>query len=189
MSRVPLRRFQTEGFNVFIATMESDVARRNELLDKHGWEGRRVLGYKIPDWQRPLCWTPEQSSAFIESVYLGANIGAFMWNDMLEEDLTYILLDGQQRLNALEQYWKGEIPVKGEDGRDWYWTELEQSEKNRFLRISFPCLLTHYDDIAVMKEAYNRHNFSGTPHLSHEMAAGAQDFREQEVPPILKYGV
>jgi hypothetical protein len=56
-------------------------------------------GLRLPAYQRPLVWTPEQALALVESVYEGYPIGAFLvWAPSWAEG---ILLDGQQRLAAL----------------------------------------------------------------------------------------
>lgn len=175
--RVPARRFYGEVMSCMLGSIQADTARREALLDEEGWQGRRVLGFKLPAWQRPERWSDAQCERFIESVYLGANIGAYMWNDSLERGLDRILIDGQQRLRAVERYWGGEVALAGEDGRRFLWTDLEPGEQARFLRMSFPFVLTRYNDAALMREAYNRHNFGGTPHLPSEMAAEEADYR------------
>lgn len=182
--RVPARRFYGETMSSMLGSMLVDVDRRNAALDEEGWEGRRVLGFKIPSWQRPQRWSDDQCERFIESVYLGSNIGAYMVNEWSEPELDGILVDGQQRLRAIERYWAGEVSLAGDDARRWLWTDLENGEKAHFLRISFPFVLTRYGDESLLREAYNRHNFGGTPHLASEAADEAGDFRACSSPML-----
>ena len=55
--------------------------------------------WKLPAYQRPLVWEPEQALRLIESVYEGYPIGSLLVWQRTWDDL--ILLDGQQRLAAL----------------------------------------------------------------------------------------
>lgn len=56
-------------------------------------------GWKLPAYQRPLVWAPEQALALVQSVYEGYPIGAFLVWELSWDNA--LLLDGQQRLAAL----------------------------------------------------------------------------------------
>ena len=182
-SMVPKRRFYGETGNTFIGILETQQVNNNKILDQQGWTGRRVLGFKLPEWQRPERWTDEQSASFIESVFLGANIGSFMYNSHLHHELSEIVLDGQQRLRALERYWNGEFSVTGEDGAEHSWTDLSDLGKAHMRRMTFPYVMTQYSTEGLMREAYNRHNFSGTAHLITEMAPDTENMRDAALAP------
>lgn len=182
-SKVPKRRFQGDAGSTWMRTLETGQVARNEILDQQGWNGRRVLGFKLPKWQRPERWTDEQSASFVESVFLGANIGSFMYNSHLHHELSEILLDGQQRLRALERYWNSEFGVTGEDGAEHRWTDLSDLDKAHMRRITFPYVITQYSTEGLMREAYNRHNFSGTAHLITEMAPDTENMRDAALAP------
>ena len=179
MASVPKRRFYHETMVSVLMHLVEGAERQNRLLDEQGWTGRRVLGFKLPSWQRDFCWTDAQCADFIESVYLGANIGHFMANSSLKDEFDLILLDGQQRLRAIERYVAGEIAVPGEDGVLSTWLDLSDDERRHFHRMGFPWLCTQYASEAVLREAYNRHNFSGTPHQPDERAEPG-DFRSSK---------
>lgn len=196
LSRVPRRRFYGEAMQSPMLTFYNEFRhpeRSEAALAEQGWTGRSILGMKLPSWQRPEVWSTEQCVEFIESVYLGANIGQFMVNSHLDPALDRVLLDGQQRMRAVLRYWSGEIGLPGErplvetaeglvedpdvEPEAWFWPELTQQEQAHFLRIPFPFLQTQYGNEALMKAAYNRHNFSGTPHRPVEVAPNAADLR------------
>lgn len=169
-TRFPSRRFYGQSMQTTLQSMLSMRDTQNLVLDKEGYDGRRVLGYKLPAWQRPNVWTDEQSVRFLESVWLGVGIGSFMVNFSNRDDAHMILLDGQQRLRAIERYWDSELVVTGDDGVAYCWSELAEKEQAHFLRIPFPWMETNYNDDAQLREAYNRHNFGGTSHTPEQRA-------------------
>jgi hypothetical protein len=69
-----------------------DLAREYE-------EGELILR---PDWQRYYVWSNKQASQLIESIFLKLPIPLIYL--ALEEDGTYSVVDGQQRLTALIEY-------------------------------------------------------------------------------------
>lgn len=178
LQRFPRRRFYGEAMATSMAVLRMGADQRNAALDAEGWLGRRVLGFKIPEWQRPEVWSEAQCVAFIESVWMGSHIGAFMVNSVLEPHLDQVLVDGQQRLRALERYWNDEFPLCGDDGRAWYWSDLICDEQAHMDRIHFPWMEVRYGDDAILRDVYNRHNFGGSPHLETERALDAGDLRD-----------
>lgn len=169
--RFPVRRFAGQALQTSMQMLLLQRDTQNRLLDAAGYVGRRVMGYKLPAWQRTEVWADEQCVRFIESIWLGVGIGSFMVNFSNHGfDLNLVLLDGQQRLRAIERYLNGELAVTGEDGVSYRWTELSADEHMHFLRIPFPWIETQYHDDAQLREAYNRHNFGGTAHTPEQRA-------------------
>lgn len=169
--RFPSRRLFGQAMQTSMQALLLQRDTQNRVLDAAGYVGRRVMGYKLPAWQRPEVWTDEQCVRFIESIWMGVGIGSFMVNfSHQDDDLHLILLDGQQRLRAIERYLNGELAVTGEDGAAYRWTDLSDDEHRHFLRIPFPWIETQYHDDAQLREAYNRHNFGGTAHTIEQRA-------------------
>lgn len=162
--RVPRRRFYGQQGQTLLGILLLGQDDRNRRLDADRWDGRRILGYRLPEWQRPARWDDPRASRYIESIYLGANVGHYMLNATQEAEFDQILLDGQQRLSAVERYVRGELAVPGEDGVPRFWPDLSEPEQAAFYRIALPCIDTSYADWNLLREAYDRHNFSGTPH-------------------------
>ena len=174
LSRFPARRFYGQMMQTQLHAMSVERDRLNKQLDAAGYVGRRVLGYKLPVWQRQECWTDAQCARFLESVWLGVGLGAFMVNfsgSGLDDDTHMTLLDGQQRLRAIERYWLGELAVQGDDGNCYFWTELTKDEQAHFMRIPFPWICTNYSTDAELRVAYDKHNFGGVAHALSEMAS------------------
>jgi hypothetical protein len=164
LPRYRTRRFFGQSMQTSLHGLMKERDRLNQILDSAGYTGRRVMGYKLPVWQRPAVWTEDQCMRFIESIWLGVGLGAFMVNDNQDMELSQILLDGQQRLMAIERYWRGEFAVQGDDGIAYYWNDLTEQEQRHFYRIPFPWVETRYNTDDELRAAYDRHNFGGTAH-------------------------
>lgn len=124
-------------------------------------EPERIMGYKIPHWQRPLVWNQGQNVKFIESLWYQMPVGSYTFNRTHKiEELDDVLLDGQQRLNALQLYIQNTFPVLG-----YHWAEVTQADRNFFRQGPFPCYISEHTTEKEMKEHYNLLNFSGTPHV------------------------
>lgn len=178
--RFPARRYYGSQMQTHMWALQSTSVRQNEKLDAQGYTGRRVLGYKLTEWQRQQKWEVDQCVKFVESVWLGVGIGHFMVNSSFtNEAIDGILLDGQQRLIAIERYWNGEFAIQGDDGGVYFWHDLTEAEHKHFERIPFPWIETQYKTEQECVDAYNRHNFSGTSHEEHEFAVVSQGTQNQ----------
>lgn len=71
--RFPSRRFFGQSMQTSMQVLMLQRETQDRLLDEVGYTGRRVLGYKLPAWQRPEVWTVEQCVRFIESVWMGGD--------------------------------------------------------------------------------------------------------------------
>lgn len=166
-ARVPQRRFHGEAMSLLVHSLHMAHEREEDS------GAPTLFGYQVPDFQRPNDrWSREQQVRFIESMYLGANIGAFMVNlpATVHRELDNLLLDGLQRLTALKAYFRGEFGVVGEDGVERRWPDLDDRDQAHLLRITFPMIQTRYTSREHAIEAYERHNFGGTPHTEQDRA-------------------
>lgn len=130
----------------------------NVILHVHHYYYERKE-WKLAKWQRPFVWTQEQSIRLIESVWLGLNIGTYSINESKNDDLDFIIIDGQQRIISLKKYWDNEFSVYG-----YYWDDLNRLEKRRFKLSQFSKYTTKSDDEQYLRDYYQRMNFGGTPH-------------------------
>lgn len=127
-----------------------------------------LCGHVIPDFQRGLCWTEDQNLALIDSVFRGIPIGTYAVNfstDQLPPRLTNILLDGQQRLNALALYWDDKLTYRG-----YKWSELNRPQQGTLNRVMFPQMRTDTKDEAEARVYYNAMNFGGVDHTEEDRA-------------------
>lgn len=154
--------------------MQSDIEEvlRMSNFDKaeYPWAKRFVGRFPIPVWQRSLCWTQEQNIKLIESIWLGFEIGTYIVNDWdmtgnIQVKNSDIVIDGQQRINAIIRYANDEFPVFGQ-----YYSSLTKREQARFKKTSFGKRITTCFDEKLLKEIYNRLNFSGVKHTEDQRA-------------------
>lgn len=171
---VPARRFFGESMSCMVNSLLLSH-EREERQRAEGNDPGTLFGYRIPFFQRTNDrWSRLQQVDFIQSLYMGANVGSFMVNIpsiSVPRELDNVLLDGLQRLTAMKSYFLGEFAVPGEDGIERLWTELDPREDQpHLMRITFPWVLTRYNTFEQMIEAYDRHNFGGEPHTAEDRA-------------------
>lgn len=132
---------------------------------------RTIMGYVLPDFQRGLVWTQNQSVRFIESLWKGLSVGTYTVNidnsyGNGNPHLRNILVDGQQRMWALQQYIEDYFPVFG-----LFYSELNDLEKRSFKNTTiWPCYETASNDEEYIRNYYNLMNFGGTAHKESERA-------------------
>lgn len=143
-------------------------AKNDTLMEALPSGYRRVMGYNLPPWQRDLVWTDDQCQQFIESIFLGLGTGTYVVTD-LEHDqdgnvlkTSCLLLDGQQRLTAIERFINNEFGVF--DGIHYGDLTVVQ-QRLRFRHTTFPCVeISALTPEPVLKEMYYRLNHGGTAH-------------------------
>jgi hypothetical protein len=130
--------------------------------------GRRtVMGFILPSWQRPLVWTEQQQVRFLESAWRGLNLGTYTYNMTNDPATDGLLIDGQQRMYAIEQYLADAFPVFG-----YRWSELSEPDTRRFdMSIKFCCYITETTDEDYLREYYDLMNFGGVAHTEDQRAA------------------
>ena len=129
---------------------------------------RMVMGYRLPRWQRPFIWTEAQSVKLIESLWLGLNIGTYTFNRTRDGHQEYdnLLIDGQQRMKAIQDYLEDRFPVFG-----YRWSETTICDRRGFENNShFHCYITGTTDETYLRNYYNMMNFGGVAHKESERA-------------------
>lgn len=158
---------------------DQDKARRESP-----WADRFVLGYPLANWQRPLVWSVPAQVKFIESIWNGSDLGSYMLNEAWElvnrnvkhgEDAVMrehseIVLDGQQRLTAIQNYLLGLFPVNDSKGVPRQYSDLGIGERRRFSGTTFSRATIESFDEALLRKAYNLRSFGGIAHKECERA-------------------
>lgn len=127
----------------------------------------------IPDYQRDLVWTLEQKQNLIKSIFAGADIGTIYFarqrydeNSKKLEVTTFNVIDGQQRLNAINEYINDGFKVY-----DSYFSGLSQKDKRAFL-INNKCsryVLLLEPSREMELDIYYNLNFGGTRHTEKDL--------------------
>jgi hypothetical protein len=145
------------------------------------WATRFAMGYPLPSWQRELKWDDEQKVRFIVSIWAGVDVGTHLVNNTYEfegegptlryREFSQVLLDGQQRLTALEDYVYNRFAVPDATGVLRFWRELPRAERRRFGTFHFAQATIASWDEGRLVRAYNLRAFGGTPHEESERAS------------------
>ena len=168
-TRIPKPIIEFSESGVMIASL---VDQRHGYSSKDYPWARKMLGkFPIPAWQRESVWTLAQKVSFIESCYLGYDIGSIVINGYLDTSDTTLaiysdcLIDGQQRVEAMLDYTNNKFKVFG-----FFYSDLCRKERSRFLHREMGKRTTNCFDEQKLKAVYNHLNFSGTNHLESERA-------------------
>ena len=123
-------------------------------------EGERLLRFVLPPFQRSSVWKRSQQVKFMESLILGMPIGTYCYSLSLKNrKVNGWLIDGQQRIRAIEQYVNDAFPVFG-----FLYSQLTKPDHRRIENMSFGAyVLTDVDEKELL-ERYISLNYSGTPH-------------------------
>lgn len=164
-----------------LGRFERFTSDEREGVVMYPWAERFVMGFPLPSWQRPLVWTDEQKISFIQSIWSGVDIGSYMVNDQYEfiglgqaeshyREFSEILLDGQQRLAAIEGYVLNEFTVPDSVGAPTYWMDLPRVERRRFCSFHFARANIQSWDETQLRRAYDLRALGGTPHTEDQRA-------------------
>ena len=131
------------------------------LYDK--WKSDQI---KIPDFQRRYIWNNTQASRLIESFLLGLPIPQiFLYRERSSPVLTVI--DGQQRLGAIAQFYNEELRLKGVDSA-WEgksYSELDDYDRSQFDDATLRAIVIRQiqpDDDSSAFQIFERLNTGGT---------------------------
>ncbi len=145
--------------------------KRTGAFKEYDESDRHACGFPIPTFQRQLVWTTDQKIKFIESLWLGLNPGSYTVHTADYErngkakKFSGWLIDGQQRLTAIQDYWEDKFKVFG-----LFYSELSREEVRRFHNIKFTHTEPSLWDEALIKHLYNRMAYGGVPHRPEDMA-------------------
>jgi hypothetical protein len=76
---------------------------------------RRRDRYDIPDWQRQPVWNREKKQRLIDSILRGWKLPKFYLVEVSGD--SYLVEDGQQRLNAIWEFFQNELPLSAESAK------------------------------------------------------------------------
>lgn len=85
--------------NNFLLPQIRDMIERREAINLH------------PEYQRRLRWNPTQKSRLIESLLLNIPVPPVFFYE--SEAARYEVMDGQQRLNTINDFFSGAFPLSG----------------------------------------------------------------------------
>lgn len=165
---------------------------RTQAEALYPWASRFVMGFPLPSWQRDSVWTDEQKIRFIISIWTEGDLGSYLINEVPElfyEDARAVvrsrpfadcLLDGQQRLSAIQDYVDDKIAVPDDQGVARYYVELSNKENRFFRNRAFSATTVSSEDERELREIYDLRAFGGVNHEPHQRAI-KQEVAEQRL--------
>lgn len=149
--------------DVLALRYEQYLADPSSVHDKYPWAARFVMGFPVSSWQRELVWSAGQKARFITAVWSGADLGSYLTNDwcgsagrsVAMAESSDILIDGQQRLHSLEEYFLDRLAVPDAQGMPRAWSEIGNSERKRFLSTIFAHSSVSSDDEMALRKTYD----------------------------------
>lgn len=148
---------------VLLGHWEKYLVEPSIAHERHPWATRFVMGMPVPIWARGLEWNVGQQARFISAVWSGADLGSYLTNDWCEPASTgralaensEILVDGQQRLHSLEEYFLDRLAVPDAQGQPRIWSELGNGERKRFLSTIFTHARVSSGDEVTLRGTYD----------------------------------
>lgn len=157
----------------------SSRGQQDDLKASGEWHpGEWLMGHILPPFQRPLVWDEMRMVRFVESAWDGLDLGRLVINDAMDaphdqprpgsrrwHPTDRWIIDGQQRLTALDRYLSDAFPVRG-----LLWSEVETRDRRFFLMQPMGTTVTGIFDEAELRSLYDRLNYGGVPHAPEHRA-------------------
>ncbi|AHV99666.1 DUF262 domain-containing protein [Paenibacillus sabinae] len=155
------RKLVTQPYDMSVATVVAQIKNHDIILD--------------PEYQRKYRWSPVKASRFIESLLLNVPIPTVFLAE--EEDITYTVIDGQQRLSTIRNFIEGEgtedeLTLQGlqirADLNDKKYSDLSREDKGKLNKQYIRCIVILNDsDPQIKFDVFERLN-SGSTHLTEQ---------------------
>jgi len=91
--------------------------------------------YEIPDWQRQKVWNLAKKQLLIDSILRGWKLPKFYFLKVSDSPGDYEVVDGQQRLTAIFEFFANELPLSEESAKEFgghYYRELLPVHSDNF---------------------------------------------------------
>lgn len=165
--------------DVLACRLEKYLADPSFAHESYPWVARFVMGFPVASWQRQLVWNVGQQSRFISAVWSGADLGSYLINEWCgvagsEQAMAQnseILLDGQQRLHSLEEYFLDRLAVPDVQGLPRVWSEIGNGERKRFLSTIFAQSQVSSGDELALRKTYDLCGMGVIPRTHDQRAA------------------
>lgn len=89
--------------------------------------------YEIPEWQRGEVWTDDRKQQLIDSILRGWKLPKFYF--LKQADDQFEVVDGQQRLNAIYEFFANDLPLSEESTKVFggpYYKDLRAKHSDAF---------------------------------------------------------
>src|SRR4051812_41458519 len=89
--------------------------------------------YEIPEWQRGEVWDTSRKQQVIDTILRGWKLPKFYFVKRADDD--YEVVDGQQRLSAIYEFFANELPLTDDSATEFggkYYKDLKQRVADTF---------------------------------------------------------
>jgi hypothetical protein len=91
--------------------------------------------YEIPDWQRGRVWGTPRKQLLVDSILRGWKLPKFYFLQTSDDPESYEVVDGQQRLNAIFDFFTGDLRLSKDSAREFgaeYYRDLPSGLSDAF---------------------------------------------------------
>lgn len=169
---------QQYPIDILVSRWEKHMADPSSAHEKYPWAAGFVMGIPVPSWQRQVAWNVGQKTRFIVSVWSGSDLGSYLTNEWCASGMgramaenSDILIDGQQRLHSLEEYFLDRLAVPDVQGQPRVWSEVDNGERKRFLSTVFTNAHVSSDDELLLRKTYDLCAMGVAPRTNDQRAA------------------
>lgn len=123
-----------------------------------------------PIYQRGHVWDEEHQKAFLGFYLEGGVIPTIYLRELSDytQPFFYEVVDGKQRLTALQKWWNNEIPAVLSSGREVWQREFDEIELRQINSQRIASVILEGPDSEIM-EVYLRLNSCGVAHTKEEL--------------------
>ncbi|WP_318521278.1 DUF262 domain-containing protein [Photobacterium leiognathi] len=160
LKKVPTAKYRLPKsiihFNSANTTIQSLVTFNGCGKEHYPWADRVIGCFPILSWQRKREWTRLQQVKFVESIFMGYDLGSVIINDFeidkngVLRPFSDLLLDGENRLIAILDFLNNRFSYAG-----YYWNQLNRYEQRRFLDREMSRRTTCSFNEAELRRVYN----------------------------------
>lgn len=150
---------EEEGDSQIPSSEEKRMLLKKTKIVKQTWSiqeiyqkiksGRLILS---PDYQRNEIWKADKKTAFIESLYMGIIVPPIYVVEIpgkdLLDDSTYEVVDGKQRLTAIEKFLTNKLSLNAkslEYYKDWFANKYYNEIRDQYQEMTFEMLSSVLD--------------------------------------------
>lgn len=160
-----------EIHSAWLRFTEGEVKVRRE----YPWAERFVCGLPLPYFQRGMKWSSAQKVKLIQSLWFGIDIGSYIvtYGTMYQGVMlrySDMVIDGQQRLSAIEDYFADRLAVPDTQGKPRLFSEITETDQRFFRTRIFSKVTVESRDLEYLKKLYNLMAFGGVTHEESERA-------------------
>ena len=131
-----------------------------------------------PPYQRGYVWTWGQSAEFMGFLISGGRVPA-IYTRLCAKHTE--LIDGKQRLRAVQRFLAGDLPARTPNHGDVWWSQFSVVERRRFRRLTFPVIrLDEGTSDETVFRLYLQINSGGTSHTKEELTRVRAMLNEEE---------